>query len=197
MRDVPPHWAIRFGGSLTRDEAGCLYDRRFRELVTKMGLTLHDVNLGAVEALAAVRVAARGMRFLIDRRVEQDGLSEGRMQLLFRLAAADDHQLALGDLALALDVSPRNITGLVDHLEADGLVERIRDPNDRRSIQARLTPAGLTKVRAVLREAVTIPARVVAGLSAQELVQLRDLCYRLVETMASLRAQTPQPLTGA
>ncbi len=197
MRDVPPHCAIRFGGSLTRDEAGCLYDRRFRELVTKMGLALHDVNLGAVEALAAVRVAARGMRFLIDRRVEQDGLSEGRMQLLFRLAAADDHQLALGDLALALDVSPRNITGLVDHLEADGLVERIRDPNDRRSIQARLTPAGLTKVRAVLRETVTIPARVVAGLSAQELVQLRDLCYRLVETMASLRAQTPQPLTGA
>ncbi len=162
-----------------------------------MGLTLHDVNLGAVEALAAVRAAARGMRFLIDRRAGQDGLSEGRMQLLVRLAAADNHQLALGDLALALDVSPRNITGLVDHLQADGLVERIPDPNDRRSIQAHLTPAGLTKVRAVVREAVAIPARVVAGLSPQELAQLRDLCYRLVETMASLRPETPQPLTRA
>jgi DNA-binding MarR family transcriptional regulator len=197
MDGVPPHCAIRFGGSLTRDAAGCLYDQRFRELLTKMGLTLHDVNLGAVEALAAVRVAARGIRLLVDRQADQHGLTEGRMQLLFRLALSDDHQLALGDLALALDVSPRNITGLVDHLEADGLVERIPDPHDRRSIQAQLTPAGLTKISAVLREPVAIPSRIAARLSPEELVLLRDLCYRLVETMASLRAETPRPLTGA
>ncbi len=197
MPGVPLLCAIRFGGSLTRDEAGCLYDQRFRELVTKMGVALPDVNLSALEAIAAVRVAARGMRLLMDRRAEQHGLSEGRMQLLFRLALSDNHQLALGELALALDVSPRNITGLVDHLEADGLVERIPDPDDRRSIQARLTPTGRAQVGAVLREGVAIPARIVGGLSPQELVQLRDLCYRLVESMASLGARAPQPLTQA
>src|SRR6266853_654254 len=53
---------------------------------------------------------------------------------------------ALGDLADELDSTPRNITGLVDHLERDGLVERVPDPQDRRSVRARLTPAGRERI---------------------------------------------------
>jgi len=35
-----------------------------------------------------------------------------------------------------------NITQLVDRLEADGLVRRVEDPKDRRSVRATLTPLG-------------------------------------------------------
>jgi hypothetical protein len=35
-----------------------------------------------------------------------------------------------------------NITQLVDRLEADGLVSRVEDPRDRRSVRAAITPLG-------------------------------------------------------
>jgi DNA-binding MarR family transcriptional regulator len=45
-------------------------------------------------------------------------------------------------LADALGVTPRNVTGLVDGLEAAGLVQRAPDPNDRRALVVSLTAAG-------------------------------------------------------
>jgi hypothetical protein len=56
-------------------------------------------------------------------------------------------------------VTARNVAGLVDTLERDGLTERLPHPTDRRAILVRLTPAGdrlagelLTAQRAALAE---------------------------------------------
>jgi DNA-binding MarR family transcriptional regulator len=46
------------------------------------------------------------------------------------------------DLSDELGVTARNVTGLVDALQRDGLVERLPYPNDRRAVLVRLTPAG-------------------------------------------------------
>lgn len=46
------------------------------------------------------------------------------------------------DLSGELGVTARNVTGLVDALQRDGLVERLPYPNDRRAVLVRLTPAG-------------------------------------------------------
>jgi len=48
----------------------------------------------------------------------------------------------LGQLAERLACVKSNVTQLVDRLEADGLVNRTADPNDRRSRLAVLTDAG-------------------------------------------------------
>jgi DNA-binding MarR family transcriptional regulator len=45
-------------------------------------------------------------------------------------------------LSSALRVTPRNVTGLVDGLEADGLVERAAHPSDRRATLVTLTDQG-------------------------------------------------------
>lgn len=45
-------------------------------------------------------------------------------------------------LATALNVSPRNVTGLVDALEASGYVARRPHPTDRRATLVSLTPLG-------------------------------------------------------
>jgi DNA-binding MarR family transcriptional regulator len=42
-----------------------------------------------------------------------------------------------------LVVSPRNVTVLVDALEANGLVRRLAHPTDRRAILVELTPQGV------------------------------------------------------
>jgi DNA-binding MarR family transcriptional regulator len=50
--------------------------------------------------------------------------------------------LRLGELARASRLSKQAITGLVRQCEADGLVERRRDPVDGRAFNVRLTPRG-------------------------------------------------------
>jgi DNA-binding MarR family transcriptional regulator len=63
------------------------------------------------------------------------------------------------DLLSELDAAARNVTGLVDALQRDGLVERLPHPNDWRAVLVRLTPAGervsgelLAEQRAALAE---------------------------------------------
>jgi DNA-binding MarR family transcriptional regulator len=159
---------------LGRDEAGRLYSVRMRELMKPLG-----VDIAAVEALAALRIAGKTMRMAQERWAEKHGLSEGRLGVMFRLFRGGDCQL--GDLAEDLESTPRNITGLVDHLERDGLVERIPDTQDRRSVRARLTPAGRERIESIWREGLEHQYEVVQGMSKDDLAQLRHLCLQLVE----------------
>src|SRR5712691_3396840 len=91
---------------------------------------------------------------------------------------------ALAALRLAgdLESTPRNITGLVDHLERDGLVERVPDPDDRRSVRAKLTEAGRVRIEAIWKEGLEHQFEVVEGFSKDDLAQLRHLCLKLVES---------------
>jgi DNA-binding MarR family transcriptional regulator len=162
------------GGELVRDEDGRLYSRRFRELFATM-----NIDTSAVEALSALRFAGHAIRLLQGRWAEKHGLTEGRMGVLFRLYRRGE--CPLGDLADELDSSPRNITGLVDHLERDGLVERVPDTADRRSVHARLTEAGRTRIEAIWQEGLDHQHEIAEGMSKEDLAQLRHLCLQLVE----------------
>ncbi len=85
----------------------------------------------------------------LDARLAQAGLSVPRLAALSVLRAGDP--LPLSQVAERLACVKSNITQLVDRLEADGLVRRIADPNDRRSRLAELTAAGRTACDAGMR----------------------------------------------
>ena len=51
---------------------------------------------------------------------------------------------AMGELATELDVRLSTMTGIVDQLEARGLVERVDHPDDRRSLRVTLSTKGRT-----------------------------------------------------
>jgi DNA-binding MarR family transcriptional regulator len=114
---------------------------------------------------------------------DRHGLSEGRFQILIRLQHQPDGRMTMGDLAEMLDVSPRTVTGLVDNLERDGLVKRVDDPNDRRSVYAEVTDLGRERVKALWRDATAGQAVLTRGFKESELVQLRHMCLRLIEAM--------------
>lgn len=173
----------RFNGTLATDRAGRLYDSRFRHAIRSARRPLSEKETRAVEALTALRITARLTRQLMDRWAEKHGLSEGRLHVLFQLASAPNHQRPLGVLADQLEVTPRNITGLIDHLERDGLVERIDDPADRRLTYARLTAAGGKRIDGMRAQGLEWQLKIAAGLSIEELEQLRHACLRLIENM--------------
>jgi DNA-binding MarR family transcriptional regulator len=77
----------------------------------------------------------------VEAKLSEIGLSLAKLAALHRLSEAGE-SLPLGQLAERLSCVKSNVTQLVDRLEADGLVSRAADPNDRRSRLAVLTATG-------------------------------------------------------
>lgn len=75
------------------------------------------------------------------------GLSVAKWSALRHLAEAEEG-LPLGQLAERLACVRSNVTQLVDRLEAERLVRRTHDPEDRRSVRAELTATGLQRYEA-------------------------------------------------
>ena len=119
----------------------------------------------------------------LERSFAGTGLTAARTHLLWEL-----HRLGPSNqrtLAEALQVSPRNVTGLVDALEAGGFVTRSAFPGDRRALQVSLTAHGAETVEQMERDRVTMAAQLVSGLSAQ---QRTGLARSLDSVVAELEA---------
>ena len=54
----------------------------------------------------------------------------------------DDHAYPIGELGKNARVKSSTMTDMIDRLEKDGIVERIRDDGDRRVVKVRLTDKG-------------------------------------------------------
>jgi DNA-binding MarR family transcriptional regulator len=169
-------------GALTKDGSGYLYDAAMRRAVVDMG---GEGSVEVLEALGALRLAAKRIHDGMERFAEGYSLSESRLRVLTRLCHRPSHQLPLGALAEGMDVTPRTMTDIIDVLERDGLVKRVPDPADRRSVQAVITEAGLERINAMRRDATAKQAAVAKGFTADQLVQLRHLCLLLVRNLAS------------
>jgi DNA-binding MarR family transcriptional regulator len=92
-------------------------------------------------SLRSLLHAAGSVESFVESRLSTVGLSIPKLTALGRLVESGE-SLPLGQLADRLACVKSNVTQLVDRLEADGLVSRTPDPNDRRSTLAIITPAG-------------------------------------------------------
>ena len=85
--------------------------------------------------------AARVVEERLERKLGAIGLSKAKLICLTRLVEAKE-SLPLSVLAERCSCVRSNVTQLVDRLEDEGLVRRINDPEDRRSVRAELTKEG-------------------------------------------------------
>lgn len=79
------------------------------------------------------------------------GLSRPRYNILRLLYQEPSRRLLMNEFAEGMNVSPTNITKLVDSLVADGLVTRVGDEVDKRRRWAELTAKGARLVEDTLR----------------------------------------------
>lgn len=118
------------------------------------------------------------LRIFVDGRLRDHGASVARLRALRVLALAGE-PLRMRDLSDFLGNAPRTTTTIVDSLERDGLVERVRHPEDRRAFLLTLTENGVR----CHREAEELDRRALAaatgGLSDAEREQLRALLARI------------------
>lgn len=102
------------------------------------------------------------------------GLSEGRFVLLFLLDAAGDG-LAPNVLAEQSGVTRATVTGLLDGLEREALIERTADSTDRRALRIHLTRKGKQMAKKVVDQHGRWIAGLFGNLSATERRQLTTL----------------------
>ena len=164
--------------TLARDPDGSLFDPQVRAAMAQF--TLGNDTL-ALEASAAVRAASHAVERLRARGADSRGLSAGALDILIRLSAVPDDGISIGDLAQSAGVSSRNVTGLVDTLERDGLAQRVPDRRDRRSVRAQITPAGQAWMDSFRLPTQAAMSAIFRGFTPAELTQLRHLCLRLID----------------
>jgi DNA-binding MarR family transcriptional regulator len=107
-------------------------------------------DMAARADLATLLHAAHTAEHGVETKLNAIGLSLAKLAALKTLAEGGE-SMPLTQLAERLACVKSNITQLVDRLEADGLVQRQSDPNDRRARLATLTAAGRKACREGLR----------------------------------------------
>jgi DNA-binding MarR family transcriptional regulator len=103
----------------------------------------HDSTAVAGATVKSFLDAADRLYDRIDTALKSVGLTWPKFELLDQLRHAPGTSLPLRVLANCQSCAASNITQLVDRLEKDGFVKRTDDPEDRRSVRAELTAAGM------------------------------------------------------
>lgn len=135
---------------------------------------------GAGEApVFALLSVARRLQEQLERALEATNLSSAKFMALDALVRAGE-PLTLGELAGQLHCVRSNITQLVDRLEADGLVQRVNDPADRRAVRAMITPLGVSRQAAGTDAIAALQRDLAARVEPNE----RDQFFRILAALA-------------
>ena len=101
--------------------------------------------------------AAHALESRLEEALEQVGLSLAKFGALSHLVK-EGEPLSLSECATKMTCVRSNMTQLVDRLEADGLVRRVEDPEDRRAVRAVATPLGKERYAAGVRQVEKVQA---------------------------------------
>ncbi len=103
----------------------------------------------------------------------------GQARILRHLAHCDA-PVRMRDVADRFEIAPRSVTAVIDGLEEAGLVERVPDHEDRRSIRLRVTPAGSHALHAMDHARAEAARTVFSPLSTAEMQHLIELLERVL-----------------
>ncbi|MDJ0944880.1 MAG: MarR family transcriptional regulator [Kiloniellales bacterium] len=111
--------------------------------------------------------AGRAVERRLGEALARVGLSLAKFGALTHLIEAGE-PLSLSDCARKMTCVRSNITQLMDRLEADGLVRRVEDPQDRRAVRAEVTQRGLQRQAAGAKEVAKVQAELARTLKGMD-----------------------------
>ncbi|WP_299421231.1 MarR family transcriptional regulator [uncultured Shimia sp.] len=113
----------------------------------------------------------------IEAELEDINLDPPLSKMERRILVFMDRPKRMGVLAEDTFCIPSAITPVADALETRGLVQRTRDPKDRRALVLELTPRGV-EARACLMDGVKLRFREISGMSVEEISQFAKLAVK-------------------
>jgi MarR family transcriptional regulator, transcriptional regulator for hemolysin len=138
---------------------------------------------------------ARLLRKLIDRRLQPFGLTRAQWSILAMLASREG--LTQSELADELEIEKSTVGRLIDHVEANGWIERRPMATDRRLWLVHLTDRARPMIAQVMDVILATRAEMLRGLSAEDQHRLAEnLTFVKANLIAALESD-PGKTTGA
>ena len=137
----------------------------------------------APQAMASATSVMRVQQLLLaqfDAALADLGLTFARFEALVLLTFSREDRLPMRVVGERLMIHATSATHIVQRLEAQGLVQRVPNPDDGRGVVVRLTEAGRAAVQAALSELLAFERSVLAAISPDERAQLAALLRRLL-----------------
>jgi MarR family transcriptional regulator, 2-MHQ and catechol-resistance regulon repressor len=131
----------------------------------------------ALDAYVKLLRASRAVLARVEPRLAAAGLTPtqfGVLEAILHLGPLSQRELCLKVLT-----SPGNMTDVVDKLQARRLVQRVRQPADRRAVQVELTADGRALVEPLFARHAGDIREAMDSLNSEELRQLAELLRRL------------------
>lgn len=138
-----------------------------------------ELDPSALRTCILLLQTGRGLQAEFDGFLAQHGLSQGRFLTLVVMHRTPETPANPSDLATKIGVKPASMTGLLDGLEREQLVERVPHPTDRRKVNVQLGAKGKALLDAILPSYYTHIASLTADLSAEEQALLAGLLAKV------------------
>jgi len=133
-------------------------------------------------------------RCAVAQRVHHSGISLGHLQILWILQ--EHGPLPVSRLAAWLGIGVPNATGLLNRMEQRGLVERLRDADDRRVVLVRQTDLGRSTVAEVDGWRAGLVEQLLAPLPTDQLAALLDAVHDAATTIPDHLGDAPTDPPG-
>ena len=114
------------------------------------------------------------------------GLSQGRFLTLIVMNRTPDEEINPSSLAEKVGVTRATMTGLLDGLERDGIIERLAHPEDRRKVGVRLTDKGRHVLDDMLPGYYNHITKVMRNLTGKERQKMISLLGKVNQGISSL-----------
>jgi MarR family transcriptional regulator for hemolysin len=137
------------------------------------------------DLLIVLSDVARHMRTYSDQVARKHGMTRAQWIILSRLERQPN--LSQSELSVLAEVTPITVARLVDRLEAQGLVERCSDPDDRRIWRLRVTPAAAPMLAEIKQFRVKLYRLMTEGVDPAELEALTSALSRMKENVSRQR----------
>ncbi|MGP1716995.1 MAG: MarR family winged helix-turn-helix transcriptional regulator [Methylophilus sp.] len=132
-------------------------------------------DVTAIASFLMLLRVATDLSVALDACLTKHDLLQGRWWVLILLMRERDLTSQPSVLAEKLGITRATMTGLLDGLEQSGLVQRVSAPQDRRSVQIKLTPAGQAKLDAVMPDYYSRLRLCMQGLSERQRNDLQSI----------------------
>lgn len=156
-------------------------DRFLEEISADLPSDLDLTVEGIVDRIGGIN---RRIKWMHDETLDQLGLTVSDWHVLTALRwAGEPYRRKAGELARRADLTSGAMTSRLDALEKEGLVRRLRDPADRRSVVVELTAKGRQQHERAMGIQAEKEALLAAALTVREKEQLNSLLRRVMLTL--------------
>ncbi|WP_091471521.1 MarR family winged helix-turn-helix transcriptional regulator [Methylophilus rhizosphaerae] len=152
-----------------------LSDLPTEEILQRFAQRYPEADVTAIASFLMLLRVATDLSMALDACLSKHDLLQGRWWVLILLMREQDLTSQPSVLAEKLGVTRATMTGLLDGLEQGGLVQRESVPQDRRSVQIKLTAAGQAKLDAVMPDYYSRLRLCMQGLSERQRSDLQSI----------------------